>query len=1221
MSSTDLTSLIEARPLGLLSDDETERVEQALRESPALERESQALEGAYASLSARVATDLELPWSADLKRRTVEAWAGPPPLSTPEATATNPEPEQIPLAAKDPLPAPPSAAKAPLPAAPFAAKAPLPAAPSARSPEELGVRVHLTCIYCHAATDRDEVLFCASCLAPHHGECFATHGRCSAPGCEETRGVSPTEPAPTQAQAPVPQRRRLVLPWLLSLVGVGIGAAALVEFVPSLSQSSATQTAAASARLVIEEGEEACDARLQAAWLALHAGDLPRALKEANGALAALDAAKVRFSSLELPPEGAPAREARTKFRERRIEALILRARVAMLDDQEGSLTAAQTDLERILEAKGGLAPESADARVARGELFVLKGSLSQASADFEAALVRMPNSARARYGRARVHLLQEDPVDTILSLAGALRALDAPAPTRKGAVQVEVLSDLQRARLREQILVCRTQAGLLPGDGSEALESAKNAFEAAAGRTWRVHAVQGAILAQRGEIFRAVAQFERAIKLSEEAGSEAEAEAYCALAEGYLACDLPLAAAQAAKKAAELDAGNLRAMVLRAEAAERGLNFAEARELARLASTSAQARHWKTHARAFRLLARLEGTQGNVPEAREFAKRALNLDEDGFESRVLLGRLELDRYYDGQYLDGAERHLRAALKQRSDAPEALRGLGLVDIQKYMNDPSRAERRLLQARKLDPTDPWTLSLLAQTHAALAQRVAKRSQDFTKRAQREWTRSIRLERDVRLPAGKAYAEGLRRVKIALRPEDKELMRETHFAEARKAFRRAIWHCPTHSQARAGLASIGIYQRAKARVRRHIRQGLQDTPHSLQLRELNAQSLVLLPDESLGSEAQEAVEVAIESRGETEELLLQQLFVRFSLAAIPGEVEAAQALITDIQRGFAELSSRDYARQVEIRRVMIALLGRIAERTRLLVPDRMSVVRVFYSAQQDCERELKAHLERVAQALPDELAKAKGALESGDRRAALEAARRPVLTAPHSAEAWALYARACSAGGDPSLALEAGLHAAWLDERNLGQLLTLLRKVDSADHDDTLPADADPSPRLSHPDLQVLLRVAPFVGQALSAKPGELKAASVTARARKVFKELEQVVAHDPTRLLPHALIGALSFAVERNDYAVQHLLFVAEVLPEFGEAAYLAAVASARNETGPRRLNDVLAIRSLQAATRAGFSWEAPSRDEPALNRLRRDATLWSSLKRDLESPR
>ncbi len=52
-------------------------------------------------------------------------------------------------------------------------------------------RVALACTFCHGRLRRPSGVFCAACLAPHHGACHAEHGRCAAPGCREVRIVAP----------------------------------------------------------------------------------------------------------------------------------------------------------------------------------------------------------------------------------------------------------------------------------------------------------------------------------------------------------------------------------------------------------------------------------------------------------------------------------------------------------------------------------------------------------------------------------------------------------------------------------------------------------------------------------------------------------------------------------------------------------------------------------------------------------------------------------------------------------------------------------------------------------------------------------------------------------------------------------------------------------------------------------------------------------------------
>jgi len=70
--------------------------------------------------------------------------------------------------------------------------------------KDLSVKIAVACTYCHAALSRGEAVYCASCLAPHHDECFREHGRCTAPGCGEKLVVRASAPTPYHR----PRRRR-----------------------------------------------------------------------------------------------------------------------------------------------------------------------------------------------------------------------------------------------------------------------------------------------------------------------------------------------------------------------------------------------------------------------------------------------------------------------------------------------------------------------------------------------------------------------------------------------------------------------------------------------------------------------------------------------------------------------------------------------------------------------------------------------------------------------------------------------------------------------------------------------------------------------------------------------------------------------------------------------------------------------------------------------------
>ncbi|HZU98067.1 MAG TPA: hypothetical protein VFF73_15290, partial [Planctomycetota bacterium] len=69
--------------------------------------------------------------------------------------------------------------------------------PVAQAPVVADVTIAISCAYCRDTLTRAEASYCASCLAPHHEDCWRQHGRCSAFGCEETHVVRPhTDTAP-----------------------------------------------------------------------------------------------------------------------------------------------------------------------------------------------------------------------------------------------------------------------------------------------------------------------------------------------------------------------------------------------------------------------------------------------------------------------------------------------------------------------------------------------------------------------------------------------------------------------------------------------------------------------------------------------------------------------------------------------------------------------------------------------------------------------------------------------------------------------------------------------------------------------------------------------------------------------------------------------------------------------------------------------------------------
>jgi len=103
------------------------------------------------------------------------------------------------------------------------------------------LKISVSCCFCKGGLERSEALFCGSCLAPYHGDCFAEYGRCVNLGCEETRTVKPlelverrgAEPARTtlaigKPKSPAPRPRGLIVAFATAVtVGVGVGVAAL----------------------------------------------------------------------------------------------------------------------------------------------------------------------------------------------------------------------------------------------------------------------------------------------------------------------------------------------------------------------------------------------------------------------------------------------------------------------------------------------------------------------------------------------------------------------------------------------------------------------------------------------------------------------------------------------------------------------------------------------------------------------------------------------------------------------------------------------------------------------------------------------------------------------------------------------------------------------------------------------------------------------------------
>lgn len=118
--------------------------------------------------------------------------------------------------------------------------------------------ISLSCSYCRGVMTRSVSVYCASCLAPHHPECFAEYGRCSVMGCGEQQVVRPADlsdlapitvnhaPAAAAPRA-LPEREeepwRRVRPFFLGIAALGL-MGGVAAFGPELWNRSQAPVAA-----------------------------------------------------------------------------------------------------------------------------------------------------------------------------------------------------------------------------------------------------------------------------------------------------------------------------------------------------------------------------------------------------------------------------------------------------------------------------------------------------------------------------------------------------------------------------------------------------------------------------------------------------------------------------------------------------------------------------------------------------------------------------------------------------------------------------------------------------------------------------------------------------------------------------------------------------------------------------------------------------------------
>jgi predicted Ser/Thr protein kinase len=955
----------------------------------------------------------------------------------------------------------------------------------------------------------------------------------------------------------------------------------------------------------------------------LRAGRLPESLEAPKAALAALEDLAARATTLKFPKENAETADGlakkhadlRAKLHAR---TLVLRARVTMLRDERGTLERAQTDLESVLKdaEKGGIRPGDPQALVAQGDLYVLTGNLSEALVQYTKALERSPNSVHAYLGRARARVMKEEFDEAISDVTRGLNYLggakppepseDADEGEEKKPIELEVIPEEQKGELAAHLQLSRARARLEKGETQKALDDALTAGKTLA-KGWEPKAFEGLVLARQGKVFLARDAYAAAIS-----NAPQEAGPYSARAEGLLELGYPELAFEDAKTAVSLDPRSLQALVLRAAAQEELLNFEEAEQDAEAAQLRSQTRHWRVASTAERVLARLDAIDGSIPDAHDHAKKARSLDEYSSKSKLLQARLELDPYFEGQYLDSAERLLKQVLRQRPRSIEAKRGLGLALQQKFVSQPERAERKLEEAQELDAWDPETLAALARVQEAKAKKDPTRTESHREAAARNWSKAARYGRDVRRASGLAYAIGLRN---QLKGQKLSAGSQAdHWAQAQRAYRRAILLTPSHVNAETGLASIAHLQLSFRRTGAHLKKAVEANPLAILPAVLNAKHLATVDGlkDSSGS-ADRTLKQALALRGETTELLMCKLFLD-GLKATTKPVET----IKTIHEGFLKLRKVDPFDET-IYKKEIELLARLADRRPRGRQDREKAreSRARFRAKL---RAVRGELHTLQETLGERESQAKTLralatklLKGNDTLAPLDPAYRAATFTPWDADVWWTLALARSKSGEDLGSLAACLRAAYLDEAYVAPLFERLRGAgldpwdDAEEATSALLVDSDVLPFPS--DLEDLLRATPLVARALVSDVD-------SKQAKTLFSALEKALNNDPTRLLCHAMLGALAYGVRRDEYAILHLLFVGTVREDMGEAFYLAAIAAARLARGKDHKLEVLAIQSLQKAERSGFKkWRKLAEQEKSLKRLRK-SDLWQRIDSD-----
>ena len=729
-----------------------------------------------------------------------------------------------------------------------------------------------------------------------------------------------------------------------------------------------------------------------------------------------------------------------------------------------------------------------------------------------------------------------------------------------------------------------------------------------------------------RGDLFSALERFETYRQASEGYGFAARAAAERARAEGLLRLGEPEQALESARRAEQL-ATSAEGQVILAEVAA-ALAHPEQLALAQraLRATEHAAVGGSWVARAHATLAEVYGAREELERAREHARLSEAIAPTP-RAKLLRAQVALSPFYEGQHLREAERLIDEVLR----AEPGSRWARALQVEETSQGHSRrSERPRLAAAKAaerHPRDPWLAALLARELQA-----DEPSEARPPASPQALTRARSLLVDPRRPAGAAYAAGLRQELRAARGVGAE--RREGFAAARRLYRRALWLCPPHVPALAGLARLSEERE--------------------QLQSLSARALRQDPSSPLAlalaaraSRSPLRIGWAQEACGESQELALLSAEVE-ALAAPAGERIARAA------RLFASLRERwpDQAAvlEAELRTLRGIGAARLAgERFFWRDPgapsptprapasatgDDEGMIQIeppsleldspegppadpaarerYLAAKAEWERELlaptRARIEEVRRAgallegrLGRRAQQVAGLLaeESGGPLAAVERAARAARLLPDQAEPWTRLAQASRAAGDATGALVAALRAGLLEPLRAGDVLPYLSEGGALDLEQARAAAArqgPPDPRLE--------RLLPWALAACARSPEGPAAAA----------GLEALSQQRPDALLAHTLLARIALLHERYDPAERHLAFVGEVLPGAGqpepgegEVHYERALAAA-GAGADRRV-----IEALRRARSAGVSVTARALLQGDFTRLRR-GPLWDWVK-------